>query len=287
MSIDRPGRYLELVDLRIALAFALLAACGGDGASSSTTTLPTTSTTSATSAEDAIGFVVAVVDGDSLQIDIGSAVEEVRLIGINAPEAGECWADESANALVDLAQGTVSVAGEERDQFGRLLGRVFAGSTEIDLEMVLSGNAIALSESPDAVRLIAAEEEALSRSRGMWSATACGPAGAEGLALRDIVFDAQGPDGENPNGEYVVVINEGANADLTGWVLRDESSIHRFAFPDGFGLEPGETVVIRSGCGNDAPGELYWCADGPVWNNGGDMALLLDPSGNVAARLRY
>lgn len=276
------------MDLRIALAFLIVVACGGEGESSSTTTLPTTPTTSTTSApEGAVGFVVAVVDGDSLQIDIGPTIEEVRLIGINAPEAGECWADESANALVDLVQGTVTVAGEERDQFGRLLGRVFAGSTEIDLEMVLSGNAIALSESPDAIRLIAAEEEAVSASRGMWSATACGPSGTGSLVLQDIVFDAPGPDGENPNGEYVVVSNAGADADLTGWVLRDESSIHRFAFPDGFGLEPGETVVIRSGCGDDAPGELHWCADGPVWNNGGDMALLLDPAGNVAARLRY
>ena len=36
-----------------------------------------------------------------------------------------------------------------------------------------------------------------------------------------------------------------------------------------------------------APTEVFWCSDGPVWNNGGDTALLLDPAGNVAGRLRY
>lgn len=233
-------------------------------------------------------MVVAIVDGDSLRVDLGPVTEEVRLIGINAPEVGDCWADEATSALADLIQGSeVMLAGDERDRFGRLLGRVLTGSTEVDVEMVRSGNAIALSDGPDAARLITAEQEAVSASRGMWSPTACGPTGTEELVLLEVVFDPPGPDGNDLNGEYVVVGNQGGDAELTGWSLRDESSVHRFAFPDGFRLGSGETVAIRSGCGDDAPGELHWCSDDPVWNNGGDMALLLDPSGNVAARFRY
>jgi len=266
------------------LALTVVAACGGSGASPGTSSPPARP---ATTAVGTTGFVVAVIDGDSLEIDLGAGAEHIRLAGINAPEAGECWADEARDALAGFAGGAVTVAVEGRDQFGRLLGRVFAGPTEVDIEMVRSGHAIALSGGPEADRLIAAEEEAVAASSGLWSATACGPAGAGDLDLREVVSDAPGPDDQNPDGEYIVIGNAGTTADLTGWSLRDESSTHRYAFPRGFELDAGETVIIRSGCGDDTPTELHWCADGPVWNNGGDMALLLDPAGNVAARLRY
>ncbi len=68
---------------------------------------------------------------------------------------------------------------------------------------------------------------------------------------------------------------------------RDESSQNRYRFPHGFLVGAGETVAVHTGCGDDGPADLYWCAGNPVWNNGGDTALLLDPAGNVAARLRY
>ena len=97
-----------------------------------------------------------------------------------------------------------------------------------------------------------------------------------------------GPDENDLNGEWVLLENRGgASADLETWVLRDESSVNRYAFPPGTLLEPGETLAVYSGCGSDDAGSLYWCASGPVWNNGGDTALLLDPQGNVAAYLVY
>jgi hypothetical protein len=70
-------------------------------------------------------------------------------------------------------------------------------------------------------------------------------------------------------------------------MLRDESSEHRYRFPRGTRLRPGEQVTVHTGCGDDGAGDLYWCKNGPVWNNGGDTALLLDPAGNVGGRLRY
>jgi hypothetical protein len=131
-----------------------------------------------------------------------------------------------------------------------------------------------------------AEEAAYTSRAGLWSQSACGPVGPTEISIHDVVFDAPGDDEENPNGEYAVIGNDGEPVDLSGWVLRDESSTHRFRFPKGFVLGRGEVVLIRSGCGEEIPGELYWCADGAVWSNGGDMALLLDQYGNVVARLR-
>ncbi|NIR38769.1 MAG: lamin tail domain-containing protein [Actinobacteria bacterium] len=44
---------------------------------------------------------------------------------------------------------------------------------------------------------------------------------------------------------------------------------------------------MRTGCGSDGGGELHWCADGPVWSNGGDTVILQDTFGNVVAQRRY
>ncbi|MFH1103317.1 MAG: MBL fold metallo-hydrolase, partial [Actinomycetota bacterium] len=55
----------------------------------------------------------------------------------------------------------------------------------------------------------------------------------------------------------------------------------------GFAIDPGAFVTIRSGCGDDTTVELFWCADGPVWNNDGDTAILLDADGAFVSRLRY
>ena len=131
------------------------------------------------------------------------------------------------------------------------------------------------------------ENLAFSARVGMWSPTACGPASEEEVHIAEVFFDAPGPDDENPNGEFVVIANDGPEVDLTGWMIRDESSTHRFEFPDGFAVGTGESVVIRSGCGQGGTDEVFWCANGAVWNNGGDMALLLDAYGNVVDRWRY
>ena len=256
------------------VVIAVIAACGGRPA-----TPPP-----ATGGE--AGTVVAVVDGDSLRIDFdGRGPAELRLAGINAPEAGECWADESRAALERIAGERVSVHGDERDRFGRRLGTVFAGSIDVNLEMIRQGHAIALTEGGESA--IAAEEVAVAARSGLWSPVACGPGTRIDVTVSEIVFDPPGPDAEDLDREYVVVTNQGPAADLTGWTLRDESSAHRFRFPDGFRLEAGATVVVRTGCGDDTPEELHWCADGPIWNNAGDMALLLDPAGTVVDRRRY
>ncbi len=96
-----------------------------------------------------------------------------------------------------------------------------------------------------------------------------------------------GPDEDDLNGEFVVLGNQAAEIDLTGWTVRDESSANRYALPDGFTLAEGAGVTIHTGCGEDTATDLYWCADQPVWNNDGDTALLLDPVGAPVSRYRY
>lgn len=260
--------------LAILVLFAL--ACGDAAAPTRPPSGPTTT-------------VGRVLDGDSfLARQAGDAVE-VRLLGVNAPERGECHADRSRQALADrLAAGEVAVQATETDRFGRLLGTVTVDGEDVGLALVSAGAALALDvDHPGRAAYLAAEEEAFATGIGLWQREACGPA-TTGLAITAVAADPPGRDEEALDGEWVDIANEGpGTVDLGGWTLRDESSTHRYRFPDDRVIESGATLRVIVGCGTDDGATAHWCSDGPVWNNGGDAALLLDASGNVAARLRY
>lgn len=232
--------------------------------------------------------VVRVLDGDSIVVEDRSGEQEVRLLGINTPERNECFDDEARTAAIGLIGEVVSLDGTEQDRFGRTLAYVFnADAVLVNRELVAGGHALALSNDHrlrDEFKL--AEDEAFTAGLGRWGPDACGPPSDGMLAITGLNADAPGNDAENPNGEWVEITNEGAAAvDVGGWVIRDESSQHRFVFPDAYMLAPGETVRILSGSGTGP--DLYWAAGDPVWSNDGDTAYLLDRSGNVRDRRRF
>ena len=256
-----------------------------------TTTTSATSTTAVAPSVDPAGVtVIGVTDGDTLDARVDGSVETVRLIGINAPERGECLADEAGRWLRERVEGrTVELVRDvsDRDRYGRLLRYVELDGADIGVELVRAGLALAREYPPDTAR--AAEYRLVQKAAevdgaGMWSANACG-GGATGadVVISETRFDADGDDNVNLNDEWVRITNQGASAvDLTGWVLKDTSASHRYSFPRGFVLGVGATVTVRTGCGPDSATDLHWCNEGSaVWNNSGDTAFLLDPAGAI------
>ncbi|HEX6945795.1 MAG TPA: lamin tail domain-containing protein [Acidimicrobiia bacterium] len=241
--------------------------------------------------------VVSITDGDTLEIRLSSGVvDDLRIIGINTPERGECFAAEAAAVLEWLTPigSTVWLTRDvsDRDQYDRLLRDVWVGSLNVGEEMIRRGAALARDYPPDismSERFHAAQEEAKTARLGLWAPDACGPSAGYDLVIVEIEADAPGNDHENLNGEYVVVENRGGlGVDLTGWVLKDESASHRYTFPAGFVIGAGASVTIHTGCGTDTATKLYWCnAAGAVWNNDGDTAFLLDHHGNVVDDLAW
>lgn len=75
--------------------------------------------------------LVRVVDGDTIDVEIGGKKESVRIIGIDAPEMNfqsnnpECGALEAKLKLEEMLDGTlihlVTSIGENRDKYDRLL----------------------------------------------------------------------------------------------------------------------------------------------------------------------
>jgi len=92
--------------------------------------------------------------------------------------------------------------------------------------------------------------------------------------------------------EYVDVANEGTAAqELTGWTLRSVGGGQAYAFPAGFRLAPGAAVRVHSGSGDPAarhrpPTDLFATASA-IWNNAGDTAQIVDPTGRVVSQYAY
>lgn len=236
---------------------------------------------------------VRALDGDSVVLDIDGEEVEARLIGLNAPERDECWGDEARSALaafVDDRPLSVTTDVEERDQFGRLLVYLWAeDGTFVNGDLAERGQALAASFPPNTSRQDAideAETRAVAAGAGLWSG--CASSASDTIALADVAPNPPGPDEEALLDEWVAFTNTGtAPLDVGGWVLRDASTANRYTFPAGTTVAPGATVRIRTGCGADSPTDLHWCAEGPVWNNGGDEILLLDAAGDTVLATSY
>ena len=239
--------------------------------------------------------VVSVTDGDTFRVVIDGVEERVRLVGIDTPEAGECMADEARLALeryLDVGEITLLSDESDRDQYGRLLRMVQTPDGPVNARLVDDGLAIARSYPPDTLwddELAEAQVSAQDRNVGLWDPAACGEPPDVSIEIVEIQHDPPGNDTEVLNQEWVKLVSVGSEAvDMTGWVLRDESASKRFAFPNGFVIEPNQPVTIHSGCGTASASDLYWCVSGSaVWNNNGDTAFLLDPAGNFHTTRSY
>ncbi len=112
-----------------------------------------------------------VVDGDTLRL----GEERVRLIGIDTPERGECFADRATERLRELAGRRVRlVYDEERtDRYGRTLAYVFAGDVHVNAALLREGLAEPLVVRPNdryADTFARLARRARGAGRGMWSA---------------------------------------------------------------------------------------------------------------------
>lgn len=275
-----------------------LVACTTTPRTDAVTDGATTTSTSAVSGSSilpsGVGLTIEVTrvsDGDSLRATSVEGELEIRLLGVNAPERDDCFGEEARTELERLlATGSVTLHPwpGETDQFGRQLGLLVASDVFVNLSLVESGHVIARAQSDHGFddEFESAERVASEAERGLWAPDACGtPSDAE-LTIVEIEDDPPGDDRQNPNGEWVIIENGSTEVDLAGWVLRDESTRHRYTFP-AVSVPPEGTVQVFVGCGEDELGGpdivLYWCdPEPPVWNNGGDTAFLLDPNGAIA-----
>lgn len=96
------------------------------------------------------GRVAAVIDGDTIKVEIGTGAVRVRIIGIDTPEIGrdgqssECYAEQARDYLDQLAYGrTVDLSPDpsqaDSDKYGRLLRHVYLDGVNVALTEIQAG----------------------------------------------------------------------------------------------------------------------------------------------------
>ncbi|MCR4325423.1 MAG: thermonuclease family protein [Patescibacteria group bacterium] len=124
--------------------------------------------------------VVRVVDGDTIEIENEI---KVRLLGINAPERGECYFEESKKEMEALVEGrdvTLLKDITGKDRYGRLLRYVVRSEADpeadnliVNGEMLYRGAAFTEAIAPDTAHrdlFATAQRKAKEAGRGLWSA---------------------------------------------------------------------------------------------------------------------
>jgi micrococcal nuclease len=134
--------------------------------------------------------VVAVVDGDTVDVAWPGHRERVRLLGVDTPETVDphrpigCFGPEASAYTHRRLQGQpvrLTFDRERRDRYGRLLAYVDVGGRRFNDELLTEGYARLLVIPPNGIHARAMlDEELAARSarRGLWAAC---PAADEGV----------------------------------------------------------------------------------------------------------
>lgn len=116
------------------------------------------------------GRVIAVVDGDTLDVLVDRRPQRVRLAQIDAPESTQAFGSRARQALDVLVYGKdVTVVETGSDRYSRTLGIVYIGKMNINTEMVRQGMAWVYRRYVTDLSLLRIEGEAKRDRRGLWA----------------------------------------------------------------------------------------------------------------------
>jgi len=123
-------------------------------------------------------YIKRVIDGDSVEANIRGKREQIRFIGIDAPELGQKpWGKRSKKFLEDLISASgwqvrIEYDIEKRDKYDRILAYLWSRNNKlINEEMLVNGYAVLFTFPPNVKhvdRLKAAQTIARENKRGIW-----------------------------------------------------------------------------------------------------------------------
>jgi len=131
---------------------------------------------------DNTGRVIRVVDGDTIQVQIGKIRERVRYIGVDTPETRkpgtpvQCYGKAASARNERLVAGErvrIETDAEARDRYGRLLGYVYRvrDGRFVNAELIRGGYAHPLTIAPNVRHADVFADlavEARRSGRGLW-----------------------------------------------------------------------------------------------------------------------
>lgn len=128
---------------------------------------PKSETASATST------VTHIVDGDTVDVRLDGEIVRVRLAEIDAPESNQAWGRRSEEVLARLTLNKpVRIERRGKDRYGRIIGRLYVGDTDVSAAMVQEGCAWAYRRYLTDSTILAMETTARSSRTGLWAQNA-------------------------------------------------------------------------------------------------------------------
>ena len=119
---------------------------------------------------DLHGSVVAILDGDTIDVLVDRKPVRVRLSQIDAPEKRQPFGQRSKQSLSDLCFGQDALIEDKGyDRYGRIVGRVSCASVDASIEQVRRGMAWIFDRYATDRSLYAIQEEARVARRGLWN----------------------------------------------------------------------------------------------------------------------
>ena len=120
------------------------------------------------------GRVTSISDGDTLALLVPDGASyrqvKVRLGEIDTPESRQPYGERAKQTLSDLAFGKQArVVVQDTDRYGRTVGRVYVGGTDVNAEMIRQGAAWAYRQYLKDQSLLRLEAEAKAAKRGLWA----------------------------------------------------------------------------------------------------------------------
>lgn len=115
--------------------------------------------------------VVGISDGDTFTcLAAGNMQVKVRMAEIDTPESKQPYGTRSRQALSDLVFGKqVTLRVQDTDRYGRTVARAYAGSIDVNAELVRQGAAWVYRQYSKDRSLIGLEEQARKAKRGLWA----------------------------------------------------------------------------------------------------------------------
>ena len=117
------------------------------------------------------GRVVAIVDGDTVEVMHEGRAERIRLNGIDAPEHRQAFGRRAQDFLGEMIfKQNVRVVVRSKDRYGRTVADLFLGSKNVNQEMVRAGMAWWYRRyAPRDMVLRGLEERAREAGLGLWA----------------------------------------------------------------------------------------------------------------------
>jgi endonuclease YncB( thermonuclease family) len=128
-------------------------------------------TTTSAWADELRGRVVGITDGDTLTLLTPERRQvKIRLGEIDAPESRQPYGSRARQALASMVfQQRARVVVQDVDRYGRTVGRVYAGSLDVNAEMVRRGAAWVYRRYSHDPSLLVLEKEARRAQAGLWA----------------------------------------------------------------------------------------------------------------------